>query len=328
MTITSDASAPLVVVGGSTGQQGGSVIRALQESDKAYRIRGLTCDISKPSAKAFAEQGVEMLSVNLVVENKAQVVEAYEGATIVFAMTNFWEHLDKEKELAEGKMFIDAALEAKIPLFIFSSLGSIAEHSGGKYKKVHHFESKAQIASYGHSKASPSFTFVVVQAGFYYTNLTGNQIIRPQGDGTWAAALPCKSDALVPGIDIDEFGLWVRAVIEHEELRDGRELLTCCSQEMSIGEMVDEIAKSICIPARFITIVNNDEFRKAMPEGTPEHVKDALVECWNALSEIGLNYNREDVTRLLPYLSRKTTMFADWVKKKDMPEYGKRGLTS
>ncbi|CAA7268600.1 unnamed protein product [Cyclocybe aegerita] len=321
MTITSDTSAPLVVVGGSTGQQGGSVIRSLQESNKAYRIRGLTRDVSKPAAKALAEQGVEMLSVNLVIENKAQVVEAYKAADIVFAMTNFWEHVDKAKETAEGKMFIDAALEAKVPLFIFSSLGSFDEYSGGKYKNVHHFESKAQIADYGRLKASPSFTFVAVQAGFYYTNLTRNQIIRQGNDGTWTAALPCKPDALVPGIDIDEYGLWVRAAIEHEELRDGREILTC-SQEMSIGDMVKEIAKQTGLKIAFKT-VNNDEFRAAMPEGTPEHIKDDLVECWNALSEIGY-YNREDVTRFLPYLSRKTTTFADWVKKKDMPEYGKR----
>ncbi|KAJ3496997.1 hypothetical protein NLJ89_g10407 [Agrocybe chaxingu] len=327
MTITSDASAPLVVVGGATGQQGGSVVRALQESDKAYRIRGLTRDVSKPAAKALAEQGVEMLSANLAIENKAQVLAAYEGAAIVFAMTNFWEHFDKEQELTEGKMVIDAALGAKVPLFIFSSLGSIAEHSGGKYKNVHHFESKAQIANYGRSKASPSFTFVAVQAGFYYSNLTGNQIIRPQGDGTWAAALPCKPDALVPGFDVDEYGLWVRAVIEHEELRDGRELLTCCSQEMSIGDMVDEVAKQTGLNIVFKT-VSNDEFRRTLPEGTPEHVKDDLVEIWNAVSEFGLNYNREDVTRLLPYLNRKPTTFADWVRKRDMPEYGKRGLMS
>ncbi|KAJ3493758.1 hypothetical protein NLJ89_g10945 [Agrocybe chaxingu] len=321
MTITSDASAPLVVVGGSTGQQGGSVIRSLQESDKAYRIRGLTRDVSKPAAKALAKQGVDMLSVNLVVENKAQVVEAYKGADIVFAMTNFWEHLDKTKELAEGKMFIDAALEAKVPLFIFSSLGSFKKYSGGKYKNVHHFEGKAQIADYGRSKTSPNFTFVAIQAGFYYSNFTRNQIIRPVGDGTWVAALPCKPDVLVPGIDIDEYGLWVRAAIEHEELRDGREILSC-SQEISLGEMVDEIAKQTGLKIAFKT-VSNDEFRAAMPEGTPEHIKEDMVECWNGFSEVGY-YNREDVTRFLPYLSRKTTTFADWVKKKDMPEYGKR----
>ncbi|CAA7268601.1 unnamed protein product [Cyclocybe aegerita] len=325
MTITSDTSAPLVVVGGSTGQQGGSVIRSLQESDKVYRIRGLTRDVSKPAAKALTEQGVEMLSVNLVIENKAQVVEAYKGANIVFAMTNFWEHLDKAKELAEGKMFIDAALEAKVPLFIFSSLDSFEEYSGGKYKNVHHFEGKAQIANYGRSKASPSFTFVAVQAGFYYSNFTRNQIIRQESDGTWAAALPCKPDVLLPGIDVDEYGLWVRAAIEHEELRNGHEILAC-SQEMSIGEMVDEIARPYSPEETSLKItfktVNNDEFRAAMPEGAPEHVKDDLMEFFNGLSAVGY-YNREDVVRFLPYLSRKTTTFADWVKKKDMPEYGK-----
>jgi hypothetical protein len=116
MTITQDTSAPLVVVCGSTGVQGGSVIKGLVESDRPYRFRGLTRDPSKPSARKLADQGVEIFSVSLTVGNESEVRKAFEGANIIFVglsrylyyfgqtsnldfkvVTNFWEHMNMQR---------------------------------------------------------------------------------------------------------------------------------------------------------------------------------------------------------------------------------------
>ena len=84
MTISQELSAPLVVVVGATGTQGGSVIKALAESDKPYRIRGLTRDTSKPAALKLKAQGAELFSVSISVENADMVHKAFEGANIAF----------------------------------------------------------------------------------------------------------------------------------------------------------------------------------------------------------------------------------------------------
>lgn len=113
MTISQDPQAPLVVVCGATGIQGGSVIDALAESDRGYRLRGLTRDASKPIAQALARRGVEVIQVDLSVENEPMVVKAFQGANISFVrsilrissisiwlsqvVTNFWEHQDKAR---------------------------------------------------------------------------------------------------------------------------------------------------------------------------------------------------------------------------------------
>lgn len=90
MTISREQSAPLVVVVGATGIQGGSVIQALSESDKPYRIRGFTRDVSKQAAQDLSKKGVEMVAVNLVVQNRDAVFKAFEGATVAFVrMTLF-----------------------------------------------------------------------------------------------------------------------------------------------------------------------------------------------------------------------------------------------
>ena len=84
MTISQDLSAPLVVVVGATGTQGGSVIKALADSDKPYRIRGLTRDPSKPAALKLKAQGVEFFSVSISVDNADKVHKAFEGANFAF----------------------------------------------------------------------------------------------------------------------------------------------------------------------------------------------------------------------------------------------------
>lgn len=56
----------LITVFGATGNQGGSVIKAILEDvqlSKEYRIRGITRDTSKKSAQDLAKLGVEVVLV-------------------------------------------------------------------------------------------------------------------------------------------------------------------------------------------------------------------------------------------------------------------------
>ncbi len=56
----------ILAVFGATGNQGGSVIKAVLADSvlsKEFKIRGITRDVSKPAAKALAAQGVEMVAV-------------------------------------------------------------------------------------------------------------------------------------------------------------------------------------------------------------------------------------------------------------------------
>jgi hypothetical protein len=84
MTITSATTAPLVVIGGVTGNQGRSVLDNLQASDRPYRMRGLTRDASKPKALELKTMGVDMNSIDLKPGNEKAMREAYKGADVVF----------------------------------------------------------------------------------------------------------------------------------------------------------------------------------------------------------------------------------------------------
>lgn len=57
----------IFTVFGATGNQGGSVIKAVLADpvlSKEYKLRGVTRDVSKPAAQALAAKGVEMVKVS------------------------------------------------------------------------------------------------------------------------------------------------------------------------------------------------------------------------------------------------------------------------
>jgi uncharacterized protein YbjT (DUF2867 family) len=64
------ASKKVLVVFGVTGNQGGSVVKALLadvEASKQFEIHGVTRDLSKPAALALAEKGVTLIKASVIV---------------------------------------------------------------------------------------------------------------------------------------------------------------------------------------------------------------------------------------------------------------------
>lgn len=84
MTVSKLLTAPLAVIVGITGKQGGSVARALMASKKPYRLRGLSRDLAKPAAQEFTAGGVEMISVTLAADKPEDALKAFSGADIAF----------------------------------------------------------------------------------------------------------------------------------------------------------------------------------------------------------------------------------------------------
>ncbi|KAF8212784.1 hypothetical protein K438DRAFT_2167707 [Mycena galopus ATCC 62051] len=246
MTLSDSPTAPLVAIVGITGKQGGSVARALLESEKPYRIRGLTRDATKPAAAAFAKLGAEVVSVSLTVGNEDAVRKAFAGANIVFAVTNFNEHFSMEREIAEGKLMVDAALAVGVSLFVWSGLENFTTVSGGRFSHAKFFESKATITDYARASGIP---LAIVQAGYYTGNLfdTATFGLKPQSDGSFVYSLPMAGSTRVPLIDVEsDYGLYVRAAIESPELGAGSELLS--GRLTSIDELISGLAECALDP--------------------------------------------------------------------------------
>ena len=157
----------ILVVLGATGSQGGSVITHFLDTP-GWHIRALTRDPSKASAQALSAKGVELAKGDL--SDPASLKAAFDGATAIFAVTDFWTLFQQpstwaqvtptrpvgavayDLELAQAKSVIDAAAEVPtLEKFIFSSLQSVRKWSKGKYMHVFHFDAKAAATEYIHS---------------------------------------------------------------------------------------------------------------------------------------------------------------------------------
>ncbi|KAG7529895.1 hypothetical protein FFLO_05343 [Filobasidium floriforme] len=232
MVASPNPDATSITIFGATGIQGGSVLRHLLQSDKPYRIRAVTRDPTKDSAKKLSELGVEVVKAEL--GDESEVVKAVEGQDLVFAVTNFWEH-GRSKELADGKRLMDAVKSAGTKTVYWSGLMPVHKLSGGKYTKVEHFDTKAEILAYAKDRNVP---IVDVQPACYMENFTGMMLPRKQEDGSFVFALPVDPASKMSLIDCgSDYGAYVRGAIE-SGLEDGSEVLAC-RQEITMPEFAE-----------------------------------------------------------------------------------------
>src|SRR6202795_2874901 len=219
----------LIAVIGATGQQGGSVLRALQARGQ-FNVRALTRNPGKH--RDLAEDVVEA-DLNRPETLKA----AFEGAHGVFLVTNFWE--EGTDELKQATAAVRAAKDAGVKHFVWSTLPDVEAISGGKFD-VPHFTGKAKIDRIVKEAGFVNHTFVI--APFFYQNLVGLMAPQKQEDGSLGWALPI--DPAVRGIhmgDITEIGNIVAGAFAHPDEAGNGEYLPLVGDFMSFNEIVDTL---------------------------------------------------------------------------------------
>ncbi|KAK7038634.1 NAD(P)-binding protein [Favolaschia claudopus] len=313
MTISQDSFAPLVAVVGATGVQGGSVIKALLESRKPYRIRAFTRDQTKPAAQTLAAQGVEVVNLSIGLGNKKDVVNAFTGADVVFLVTNFFEHLDADRETAEGKMMIDAAKSAGVTRIIWSGLPNCARISNGKYTHAVHFDGKAVVSEYGRQCGVP---FVDVQCGYYANDMLSpkRSPIQRKEDGSFAMIVPVDPKTVLPVIDaVGDYGLYVRQVIEASIFPNGEEFRT--GEYLTLREIAAQVSQAT---GKRIVVeqIPLEMFREAIATKMPPHIVLDFCDVWKCTEEFGF-YGGKSISglegeRQQPVTLKAFAAAADW----------------
>ncbi|KAL5313439.1 hypothetical protein ACEPPN_019172 [Leptodophora sp. 'Broadleaf-Isolate-01'] len=215
----------LLTVFGATGNQGGSVTRAMLKDAslmKEFKIRGITRDISKPAAEALISEGIEMKSADM--GSKSSLVEAIKGSHTVFLVTtpDFMSG-QPSQELIHGKNVADVALEAGVQHLIFSSLLHVTEATNGRLKHVLHFDLKADVERYIRSIGLPS-TFIF--PGYFMSNFTALQMLKKGEDGVYTLAYPFTEKAEFPLIDTEsDIGKYVVATMKCRTKVLGKQIL-------------------------------------------------------------------------------------------------------
>ncbi|KAM5345998.1 hypothetical protein ACJ41O_011859 [Fusarium nematophilum] len=126
--------AKTVLVLGATGTQGGSVAKLLVQHPEEYRVRCLTRNPDSPKAKALAALGADLVKADLTVPST--LPPAFKGVWGVFAVTDFYDTAvldDPMSEEKQGQHIVEASVEAGVECFLWSTLPSSHEISGGKF---------------------------------------------------------------------------------------------------------------------------------------------------------------------------------------------------
>jgi uncharacterized protein YbjT (DUF2867 family) len=156
-------SAKAILVIGATGQQGGAVVQALQPTPFAIRalVRpGAFKRSRSQSVSRLEQQGVQIMPGYL--DDVESLRRAMAGAYGVFSVTTF---RDKGvlAEVERGQRAVDAAKQAGVQHFVYSSVGGAERNSG-----IPHFESKWRVEQHLRGIGLP---YSIVRPTTFMTNL-------------------------------------------------------------------------------------------------------------------------------------------------------------
>jgi uncharacterized protein YbjT (DUF2867 family) len=125
-----------ILVFGGTGKQGGATARELLRRGRT--VRALVRDPQSAGAQALADAGAVLVRGDL--NDEASLRAAMDGVSGVFSVQTFRTPGGPDAEERQGKAVADAAADAGVAHFVYSSVGGAERDSG-----VPHFESKRNI---------------------------------------------------------------------------------------------------------------------------------------------------------------------------------------
>ena len=164
-----DMSSRPILVAGATGRQGGSVVRHLLE--RQLTVRALVLRPQSDRAKALAGQGIEIAEGDM--DDLASLKKAMVGVHGVYSVQDFFT-AGAAREVQQGKNMADAALDAGVQHFVFSSVGGAERKSG-----IPHFETKWEIENHIRKLGLPAT--MIRPVGFmenYYIPLLEGQLLK------------------------------------------------------------------------------------------------------------------------------------------------------
>ncbi len=201
----------LIAVVGSTGAQGGGLVRAiLADKSGEFAVRAITRKPDSDKGRELAKLGAEVVAADL--DDQGSLEKAFAGAHGVFCVTNFWEHFSPEKELSQAQNLAKAAKAAGVKHAIWSTLEDTRKRVPlsddrmptlkDKYK-VPHFDAKGEADAYFTAAGVPT-TFLLT--AFYWDNFVAFGMGPKKGaDGKLALVLP-MADKKLPGIAAEDIG--------------------------------------------------------------------------------------------------------------------------
>ena len=254
-----------LVIGG-TGAMGRAVVRALLHDDATdWQIAILSRSPNSETAQQLIEQGGGRISIregNL--NDEASIRQAMQGMTAVFCNTNFWSEASFTVERNQGIRALEAAQQAGVDHFIYSSLDAVASLSGGQLM-LPHYDAKASVEHEIDWRRSDEYMRQVNDGWYsnhasvlvtapYFENF--QSIFAPEpgklSDGSEGLRFtgPLSGDAPWQMVALDDIGYFTAMMLSDRETWGGR-TLRIASEELPMAEVVNTFTQVTGIPAEY-----------------------------------------------------------------------------
>jgi uncharacterized protein YbjT (DUF2867 family) len=219
------------LVTGATGQQGGAVARALLA--KGQQVRVMTRHPEK--AASLAKAGAEVVQGDLT--NQAILQMALRGVHGVFAMSTPFEE-GMEAEVRQGTMLADAAKQAGITHYVYTSVGSAHRNTG-----IPHFDSKWKVEQHIRQIGLPA---TILRPVWFMENFT--TFAKPSAEGVFMLPMkPARKLAMVALKDIGEFG--ATAFLRPNDFLG--QAIDLAGDELTMPETAAQLTHAMGRPIRF-----------------------------------------------------------------------------
>lgn len=274
-----------ILVTGATGQQGGAVARALLA--KGQQVRVMTRNPEK--AASLAKAGAEIVQGDLT--NQAILQMALRGVHGVFAMSTPFE-AGMEAEVRQGIMLADAAKQAGITHYVYTSVGSAHRNTG-----IPHFDSKWKVEQHIRKIGLPA---TILRPVWFMENFT--TFAKPSAEGVLMLPMkPARKLAMVALKDIGAFG--AAAFLRPNDFLG--QAIDIAGDDLTMPETAALLTKAMGRPIRF------QEFQMDQAEAAMGHDLAAMFRWFN---EIGYVI---DIPGLKQQFGIPLTTFAEWIKTMD-----------
>jgi uncharacterized protein YbjT (DUF2867 family) len=240
-------------------------------------------------AASLAKAGAEVVQGDLT--NQAILQMALRGVLGVFAMSTPFEE-GMEAEVRQGTMLADAAKQAGITHYVYTSVGSAHRNTG-----IPHFDSKWKVEQHIRQIGLPA---TILRPVWFMENFT--TVAKPSAEGV--LMLPMKPDrklAMVALKDIGEFG--AAAFLRPNDFRG--QAIDLAGDELTMPETAAQLTHAMGRPIRF------QEFPMEQAEAAMGHDLTMMFRWFN---EVGYAI---DLPALKQKFQMPLTTFAEWIKTVD-----------
>lgn len=238
-----------LLVLGATGQQGGAVARHVLA--RGWNVRALVRNLSKDLAQELKRQGVELVQGDL--NHPASLRNAMEGVYGVFSVQTFAE-AGVEAEERQGRAVADAAKEAGVSHFVYSSVGGAERESG-----VAHFESKWRVENYLHERG---LSTTILRPAFFMDNF--RSIVSEQADNTLSVSMALKPETALQMVAVDDIGVFAALAFEQKTTFLDK-AIEIAGDELTPAQIADVFQRVFGKPLRF-TEVSVEQLHSFDPE--------------------------------------------------------------